>query len=54
MKATISHRFGQHRFLVAPFELKNSGPYFQDAINKVLLKEFVDKFVIIYVNLFKK
>lgn len=27
-RATISHRFGQHRWLVTPFGPRNSGPYF--------------------------
>lgn len=35
-RATISHRFGQHRWLVTPFGLRNSGPYFQSQMNFVL------------------
>jgi hypothetical protein len=49
MKATISHRFGQHRFLVTPFGLKNSGAYFQSILNAVL-KEYIDKFCLVYLD----
>ncbi|KAG2192115.1 hypothetical protein INT47_012407, partial [Mucor saturninus] len=49
IKAAISHRFGQHRFLVTPFGLKNSAPYFQSIIMDTL-KPYIDKFVLVYVD----
>ena len=48
-KCVISHRYGQHRFLVTPFGLKNSGAYFQGIINTTL-KQFIDKCCIVYLD----
>lgn len=48
-KCVISHRYGQHRFLVTPFGLKNSGAYFQGIINSVL-KQYIDKFCLVYLD----
>lgn len=48
-KCVISHRYGQHRFLVTPFGLKNSGAYFQGIINETL-KSYIDKFCLVYLD----
>jgi len=49
LKTTINTRYGQYRWKVIPFGLKNSGPAFQRMMNTVLA-EYLDDFVLLYLD----
>src|SRR5579859_7671595 len=48
-KTTFSTRYGHFEWLVLPFRVSNGPSRFQKQMNKLLL-EFIDKFVIVYMD----